>query len=78
VASQPTEWHEFDYDRKEETKPPNDDPVWIVETLYEDGVTLGYFDGVTFCTWTGSDDCHVTHWAPITRPQAPEGALADG
>lgn len=67
------EWHEFDYARKPETMPPHGDLVWIVEELYEEGVTLGFFDGFTFNTWTGSDDCHVTHWAEIAFPPAPAG-----
>ncbi len=45
--------------------------VWIVEQFYEEGVTLGYFDGYTFRTWNGSDDCSVSHWAPINYPALP-------
>jgi hypothetical protein len=35
-------------------------------------VTLGFFDGFTMRTWTGSDDCSVSFWAPIVYPSKPE------
>ena len=67
-------WQAFDYDDKTTAPPGSVGPlVWIHEEYYE-GVTVGYFDGFTFRTWNGSDDCHVTHWAPIEYPEAPEGA----
>lgn len=65
------EWHEFDYENKAATKPPSDELVWIVEQFYYEGVTLGYFDGFTFRLWHGSDDCSVTHWAPLEYPEWP-------
>jgi hypothetical protein len=46
--------------------------VWINEEYYH-GVTFGYYDGGGWwCTYWGSDDCHVSHWAPIEKPDAPE------
>jgi hypothetical protein len=70
-------WRRFDYDDKAATAPPPYTLVWIVETFYEDGVTLGYFDGYTMRTWSGSDDCRVTHWKPLKTPAVPKGK-ADG
>jgi hypothetical protein len=67
------EWHPFDYKNKNATRPPHSDPVWIVERSCSGGVDLGYFDGFTFCTINGSDDCHVTHWAEIGYPEPPAG-----
>lgn len=70
------EWHVFDYSDKATTEPPSElthELVWITETLREEGVTLGYYDGYTFRTWNGSDDCRVTRWAEITYPDPPEG-----
>ena len=64
------EWQPFDYDDKQATAPKPDQLVWIHE-LYYHGVTMGVFDGFTFRTWWGSDDCNVTHWAPIKWPTAP-------
>lgn len=66
-------WNLFRYEDKASTRPPNDDLVWIVEEFYEEGVTLGYFDGYTFRTWGGSDDCSVSAWAPIEYPEPPAG-----
>lgn len=61
------------YDRtRESTAPKHPNPVWIMEMQYEDGVTIGSFDGVIWQTWTGSDDCLVTHWAEIEYPGGPE------
>jgi hypothetical protein len=68
------EWHPFDYGNKSETAPPHElreEDVWIVER--DIGVTVGYFDGSAFCLSSGND-CHVTHWAEIEYPAAPEGA----
>lgn len=65
------QWHEFYYDSKTDT-PEEQEAVWITEEFYEGGVTIGYFDGFTFRTWVGSDDCSVTHWAPIEYPEAPQ------
>jgi len=66
-------WHPFDYDHKAETKPPKGEDAglfWIMEQQ-EQGVTLGYWDGITWCHWTGSDDVDVSHWAPIEIPEPP-------
>lgn len=70
----PLEWTDFDYDDKKVTCPEAGVLVWIVEEFYEDGVTIGYFDGVTFRTWAGSDDCFVLKWAPLTFPGDPRAA----
>jgi hypothetical protein len=65
-------WYQFDYDDKPNTAPPVDVPVWIREDQYMDGVTIGYFDGFTFRTWTGSDDCAVSWWMDLTYPADPD------
>jgi hypothetical protein len=65
-------WRRFDYGDKDGTAPSIKDVlVWIREDLYEEGVTLGYFDGYTFRTWSGSDDCSVSWWALIDYPTDP-------
>jgi len=64
-------WNAFDYADKANTAPKHSELVWIVEEFYEDGVTLGYFDGYTFRTWGGSDDCSVSWWAEIEKPPPP-------
>lgn len=64
------EWTEFNYEDKDHTQPPVMVPVWIYES--GEGVTFGYFDGVTFRMWFGSDDCNVERWAHIKYPEAPE------
>lgn len=66
------EWRRFDYENKAETAPKGSDLVWIVEDYYSSGVDIGYFDGFTFRTSAGSDDCSVSWWAPITYPEPPE------
>ena len=67
-----TEWREFDYDRRYEMAPPPGEMVWIVETFYADGVTIGVYDGTTFRVLpSGSDDCSVSHWAPMSFPPTP-------
>lgn len=70
------EWHRFDYHDKANTAPKEHyEPVWIVEECYADGgVEIGYFDGFTFCRNGGSDDCHVSWWAPIAYPKPPKVA----
>lgn len=65
------DWKPFDYRNKSGTAPKSDELVWIVEEFYELGVTFGYFDGYTFRTWEGSDDCSVSFWAPIEYPERP-------
>lgn len=68
------DWRPYGRERKTETTPDaHYDLVWINEAFYH-GVTMGYFDGFTWCTFAGSDDCHVTHWAPIEYPEPPEEA----
>lgn len=75
--SKGAEWHKFDYEKKAETAPPADTLVWIVEEFYVQGVTLGYFDGFTFRTWQGSDDCSIAAWAALQFPEMPDlGAAA--
>lgn len=69
-------WHPFDYGDRANTGPPEGteyEPYWIVEEFYSPAwVTIGYFDGYTWFTWGGSDDCSVTHWAEIDYPEVPE------
>lgn len=65
------DWRPFDYDNKAKTAPKDGELVWVVEENYVGGISFGFFDGFTFCTWWGSDDCHVTHWAPIVTPEPP-------
>jgi hypothetical protein len=65
------EWRAYDRDDKPGTAPPIEQLVWVMEVFYTDGVTLGYFDGFTFRMWHGTDDCQVTHWAPIVTPGFP-------
>lgn len=72
-----TNWTRFDYNDKANTAPKHGDPVLIREDFYEEGVTLGYFDGYTFRTWAGSDDCSVSYWAEIHYPADP-GPAKDG
>lgn len=67
-------WNKFNYDDKETTAPPKYEFVWIIETFYSSKATIGYFDGFTMRTVEGSDDCHVTHWAPIEYPAGPSNA----
>jgi hypothetical protein len=70
-ASMGADWRRFDYDDRKNTAPEAGSLVWIVEEFYGGVVTLGYFDGVTFRTWGGSDDCSVSWWAPIAYPSPP-------
>ena len=67
-------WRRFDPDDPDDmrTTPPVNDLVWINEIYYKSD-RIGYFDGVTFRTWFDSDDCRVTHWAPIRYPRLPKG-----
>lgn len=65
------DWNSFDYEDKKNTAPPNDGLVWIREDYYADGVEVGFFDGYTFRTWYGTDDCHVSLWAPMLKPDDP-------
>jgi hypothetical protein len=68
-----TDWRRFDHNDKDNTAPKGTyELVWIREDQYEEGVTIGYFDGYTFCLWGGSDDCSVSWWAPIEYPADPE------
>lgn len=72
------DWTQYNREDKENTAPKDlDKLVWVYETYCEEGVGLGYFDGFTFRLANGSDDCHVTHWAPIEMPEPPEGAKTD-
>lgn len=64
-------WKPFNYYDKRNTAPPEDTLVFIREDYYNDGVTLGFFDGFTMRTWTGSDDCHVSWWKEIEMPADP-------
>lgn len=53
-------------------KPPDEEVVWVFEEFYLEGVGLGLFDGFTWrlCP-SGSDDCQVSWWMPITYPEGP-------
>jgi hypothetical protein len=66
-----TNWNPFDYQDKAGTAPKHDNLVLIREDYYTGGVTMGYFDGYTFRTWAGSDDCSVSYWAEISYPADP-------
>ena len=68
------EWTDFDYDDKRATCPPAGLLVWIVEEFYEDGVTVGYYDGVTFRNFAGSDDIFVLKWATMVMPGDPRAS----
>lgn len=70
-------WHHYDYTDKANTAPPHDNLVWIREDFYSDGVTVGFFDGYTFRTWTGSDDCSVSWWMDIDYPADPDPGRND-
>jgi len=70
-------WKPFDYDDKK-TAPPVDKLVWVVEELYHGmaTATLGFFDGSVMYVWsddskTMSDDCYITWWAEMERPEKP-------
>jgi hypothetical protein len=71
------DWHRFDYDDKAATAPPAQEPVWVMEEFYHgDKPTVGVFDGFTFHVLpSGSDDCSVTHWAPMAHPDPPSSDL---
>ena len=61
-------WRSFNHD----AAPAQDVMVWVVEEFYEQGVTIGVFDGYTFRVLpSGSDDCSVSWWAPIQYPPPP-------
>lgn len=66
-------WHVYDHENKQETAPPVDDMVWVVEDFYHNGeVTVGLFDGFTFRVLpSGSDDCSVRCWTTMQPPVAP-------
>jgi hypothetical protein len=66
-----TTWHKFDYN-DDATNPPYGETVWVVETFYTNGVTLGWHDGCTFMTYDYKDDCKVTYWAEIEYPEPPK------
>lgn len=69
-----SEWKEYNREDKAKTAPREDELVWVYEEFYENGVTIGLFDGFTFLVMpSGSDDCSVTHWMPMTKPEAPSG-----
>lgn len=52
-------------------RPKVGEPIWVFDEYYS-GVTVGMFDGRGFCTLATSDDCLVTHWAPMEYPSAPD------
>lgn len=44
--------------------------VWVHDEFY-DGVTLGYWDNGWWVTLDHKDDCGITHWHPLVKPEAP-------
>ncbi|WP_433352370.1 DUF551 domain-containing protein [Microtetraspora malaysiensis] len=64
-------WNRYDQRDRDNTAPPERQPVFVYEE-YDEGVTIGYFNGETMCLWNGSDDCSITHWMPIPLPDPPE------
>jgi hypothetical protein len=70
------EWREYDSENSPNTRPSLNTSVWVIEWFYY-GVTIGYHNGRTFLTADGSDDCEITHWAPIEYPDPPEGVDLD-
>lgn len=65
------EWHPFDYDNKDKTRPQHENAVWVVDAYDNDRVGVGYFDGYTMVDETMHDDCCITFWADIDYPDAP-------
>lgn len=85
MTAEPPVWHPFDYqDKTRPPAPPVDQMVWIFEESYTGGVTVGLFDGVTWRMLpSGTDDCDVTWWMPMTPPGPPsvpetKGHVTDG
>lgn len=73
------EWRAFDYEDEDTTAPPKElrgELVWIHEEYY-DGVTFGFYEYDKWHTWTGSDDCSVSHWAPIEYPIPPTEIVSE-
>ena len=70
-------WIRFDYRNKRNTAPPTHEPVFIREDNYQDGVSVGFFDGLTWHDVHGSDDLKISWWASIDWPEDP-GANPDG
>lgn len=68
-------WRPFSYQDKAATAPGVNELVWVREENYR-VVTFGYYDGFTFRLWHGTDDCSITHWAPVEYPAAPAGVPA--
>jgi hypothetical protein len=74
------EWKRYDRDDKAGTAPPRGQLVWVMELFYGGGTPeIGEWDGYWRMS-DGSDDCEVTHWAPMELPAAPAGwpPLEDG
>lgn len=68
------DWREYNrYDKKNTTPSATGVLVWVWEAGFQGdpGVSLGYFDGLSFRMWWGTDDCDITHWAPIDFPAGP-------
>jgi hypothetical protein len=73
MTAERAEWTPFDYDARDANPLPTPgELVWIVEEFYGERVVAGYFDGFTWRVWHGSDDCSVTHWMPMTKPEEPK------
>lgn len=66
-------WTKVGIDRDTETQPDSHELVWIY--TMDDEVELGYWDWGWWCLWNGSDDVHVTAWAPLDYPSPPGFAI---
>jgi predicted SnoaL-like aldol condensation-catalyzing enzyme len=71
-------WHQYVYEERDATAPPEGELVWVLERYYLEGVGIGYYDGYTMRMWSGSDDCGVTHWARIQYPKGPAPVEVEG
>ena len=63
------EWHKYDRGYGDAPLPEEDKLVWMYDI--DHGICLGVFDGYTWQMWWGSDDCRITHWALIEKPEPP-------
>lgn len=64
-----SEWrlfHRLEADEPEGDAPPEPGPYWVLERFYF-GVVVGEWTGERF-TVGGSDDCFVSHWMPLQKP----------
>jgi hypothetical protein len=64
-------WRRYDQHDRAKTAPPKGELVWVYEE-YEEGVTIGFFNGDTMCLWNGRDDYSITHWMHLPAPEPPD------